>query len=153
MDEFGQPPDNDCGPAWPSAAMLELKALYAQLGEELRVLSVRCDLSGLCCDFEKSGHVLMSTDLEVEHARQSAPHPSLEGPANTCPHFRSGLCGLREGRPLGCRVYFCDPEYADKMQQVSERYHRRVVQIHERHGLSYRYGRFVDAIRRRGPSE
>jgi len=129
-------------------ALLELKEVYRQLEQELGTLPVRCDLRGLCCDFEKFGHVLMATGLELEHARQTDAGPFPEEPANSCPHFRSGLCELREGRPLGCRVYFCDPAYADQMQEIAERYHRRIVEIHERHGLSYRYERFVEALRR-----
>lgn len=131
----------------PEEAISELKALYERLEQELEEHPVRCDLRGLCCDFEKSGHVLMSTGLELDYALRASPSPGTDGPANSCPYFRSGRCGLREGRPLGCRVYFCDPSYADKMQQISERYHRRVVEIHERHGLSYRYRRFLEAIR------
>jgi hypothetical protein len=34
------------------------------------------------------------------------------------------------------------------MQEIAERSHRRIVEIHERHGLSYRYERFVEALRR-----
>lgn len=137
--------------AIPAAALSELVELYAELDRELGGIAVRCEQSGLCCDFERSGLTLMATGLEVAHARKIAAAPAVvrdegAGPC-ACPFFVSGGCTLREGRPLGCRSYFCAPWYADKMQEVSERYHRRIVGIHEKHGLTYGYQRFVVAIR------
>ncbi len=131
----------------PGGPERELAALYAELAREIDATRVRCDLSGVCCDFEKSGHVLFATDLEVDYARTHGGDLVPDAPAKSCPFFVRGRCDLREGRPLGCRVYFCDPAYADKMHELSERYHRRVVAIHERHGIGYRYGRFIDRIR------
>lgn len=132
-----------------AAALAALERLYDGLERELSARAVRCDLRGLCCDFARSGLALFATDLEVEHARR---HGGAEPPAaapGCCPFFAQGRCGLRQGRPLGCRVYYCDPGFADEMTALAERYHRAIVQLHERHGVPYRYAPFVDAIRRR----
>ncbi|MCC7169666.1 MAG: hypothetical protein IT459_04385 [Planctomycetes bacterium] len=125
----------------------ELAALYAALDTEVRATAVRCDLRGVCCDFEKAGHVLYATDLEVDFARDHGGAAPPEAAADACPFFRSNQCHLREGRPLGCRVYFCDPAYAEAMHDLAERYHRRVVALHEAHGVAYRYAPFVRTIR------
>lgn len=141
------------------AVATELRALYQALEEELGRRAPRCELSGRCCDFKTSGHVLFATDLEVDFALQESS--AAQGPAGEvrgavddpelCPFHVEGLCGLRGGRPMGCRVYFCDPTYADEMPEVAERYHRQVIAIHERYGLPYRYGRFVASIREAKP--
>jgi hypothetical protein len=43
-------------------------------------------------------------------------------------------------KPLGCRVYFCDPTAQGWQQELSERTLAMVRAIHERHGVPYRYG-------------
>lgn len=128
----------------------ELKALYDALDVEVRATAVRCDLRGLCCDFAKAGHVLFATDVEVEYARAHGGAKPQDAAPDACPYFQGGQCRLRDGRPLGCRVYFCDPGYAAAMQELAERYHRKIVQLHEAHGVPYRYDRFVRTIREEG---
>lgn len=134
----------------PAALDAELEALYAELDAEVRSTAVRCDLRGVCCDFEKAGHVLYATDVEVEFARRNGGAHPPEAAPTACPFFQRARCTLRDGRPLGCRVYFCDPAYADAMHELAERYHRRVVQLHEAHGVAYRYAPFVRTIREEG---
>lgn len=136
----------------PAEAFADLERLYAALEEETRRRNPRCELSGRCCDFKRSGHELFATDLETAYARaHGGASPPAAAPGD-CPFHRGGRCHLRDGRPLGCRVYFCDPAYRDAMPEVAERHHRGVVAIHERHGLEYRYRRFVEAIAEEDPS-
>jgi hypothetical protein len=41
----------------------------------------------------------------------------------TCPwQDPLGRCTAREARPLGCRVYFCDPAYQPHAPELSERF-------------------------------
>jgi Fe-S-cluster containining protein len=131
-----------------AAALAALSELYADLEREQAKASPRCDLKGDCCDFDRTDHVLFATGLELAYARRSGgDRPLPDAQEQHCPFFRAGRCHLRAGRPLGCRVYFCDPSYADRMRELAERYHRRVVAIHEQHKIPYRYRRFVQAIR------
>lgn len=136
-------------PAWDDA-LDELGRLYDQLAGEVSGTAVRCDLRGLCCDFDVADHVLFATDLEVEWARRHGGSPVPAAKPGSCPWFRRGTCHLREGRPLSCRVYYCDPGYAEEMSELGERYHRAVVGIHERHGVPYRYARFVETVQESG---
>lgn len=128
-------------------ALAELDAIYRELEAELAALSPRCELSGRCCDFKTSGHELFATELEVDHAKAHGGAAPPSAPIDLCPFWKAGRCELRDGRPLGCRVYFCDPAYADAMPEIAERYHRRIVSLHERFGLDYRYRRFILRIR------
>src|SRR5678816_2110155 len=68
-------------------------------------------------------------------------------PSGRCPWYVDGLCRNRAGRPLGCRVYFCDPGWESEMPAVYERYHAELRAVHDRHGLPYRYRLFVEAAR------
>ncbi len=129
-------------------ALAELRALYADLGREIESTGVRCARRGACCDFARADHVLFATALEVAYARRNggaAPPPAAPG---VCAFHVGGSCVLRAGRPLGCRVYFCDPDFAERMHDLAARYHDRVARLHEEHGLPYEYGRFVEMVRR-----
>jgi hypothetical protein len=128
------------------AALGELAALYAELERELAQHAPRCELSGRCCDFERFGHQLFATSLEVSYLRRSGPEPR-EPDAALCPYWVERRCTAREGRPLGCRVFFCDERYQQVMHEVAERYHGRVRRIIERAGLPYRYGPLVRLAR------
>jgi len=131
-------------PPWLAA----LEALYARLDEEIAAAGPRCALSGRCCDFSAGGHRLMASTLETAYARARAGGRVPEAGSGTCPWHVDGLCTLRDGRPLGCRVYFCDPAYSGPMPRLYEAYHSELRALHERHGVPYRYGAFVEDVRR-----
>jgi hypothetical protein len=133
-------------PPSPEAALAELAALYEELERELERHAPRCELSGRCCDFERFGHELFATTLEVSYLRRSGAEP-VNADVDLCPYWVERRCTAREGRPLGCRVFFCDERFEQVMHEVAERYHARVRQIIERAGLPYRYGRFVRLVR------
>jgi outer membrane lipopolysaccharide assembly protein LptE/RlpB len=50
-----------------------------------------------------------------------------------------GLCTAREPRPLGCRVYFCDPNYQVEGQRISEQGIRELKALADEQGLPWRY--------------
>jgi Fe-S-cluster containining protein len=57
-----------------------------------------------------------------------------------CPFLERNLCGAHTIKPLGCRVYFCDASAQDWQHELTERALERIRALHDRHGLSYRYG-------------
>ncbi|HZL98954.1 MAG TPA: hypothetical protein VFD43_01765 [Planctomycetota bacterium] len=124
----------------------ELAALYARVDAEIAARRPRCELSGRCCDFPTSGQRLYATDLESGYALAAAGG-APPAPSGSCPWYADGLCRNRAGRPLGCRVYFCDPAWEPDMPAVYERYHAELRALHERFGLPYRYRPFVEAAR------
>lgn len=124
-------------------ALLEL---YAGVDLQVAAAGPVCHLSGRCCDFPVSGHVLYASALEVELVRTRHEPPTPEQPG-WCPFYRARRCTLRDLRPLGCRIYFCDPDYErDQMAGISATAHHRLKQIHDDHGLAYRYAPFVDQL-------
>ena len=131
-----------------AAAFPALAALYARLDAELAARNPRCELSGRCCDFPRSGHRLYASGLEADFAVAAAGGVVPDAPSGLCPWHVEGRCTQRRGRPLGCRVYFCDPAFADEMPHVYERFHAELRALHELHGLDYEYREFVEAVRR-----
>jgi len=124
----------------------ELAVLYERVGEVVDAASPRCAMSGRCCDFPTSGQRLYSTDLETDYATRAAGGEVPAAVSGQCPWYVDGLCQNRDGRPLGCRVYFCDPEWGEVMPAIYERFHSELRALHEAHGLNYVYRLFVDAV-------
>src|SRR5579864_541517 len=91
-----------------------------------------CVASGRCCRFKEYGHVLFLSNLEanvlldglaVEDRCQPGPE-HLSG--EFCPYQKENLCTAREPRPLGCRIYYCDPNYQQTANALTEKYLRRL---------------------------
>ena len=119
----------------------ELQAIYAELGAEIAALAPVCVASGRCCRFREYGHTLFLSAPETALLLADAPPPARaldEG--ESCPwQDQRGLCTAREARPLGCRVYFCDPSHQDHASALSEKYLRRLKRLVDAHGLSWSY--------------
>jgi Fe-S-cluster containining protein len=110
--------------------------LYEKVAEDLaRRPGLFCRQSGRCCRFRESGHRLYLTRLELAEMVAHGGRPS--GGAGVCPWLEDGLCGIREGRALACRTYFCSDEAA--AAEVTERWHAEIRRLHERLGVPYVY--------------
>ncbi|WP_435018767.1 hypothetical protein TA3x_000752 [Tundrisphaera sp. TA3] len=118
-----------------------LKVVYAGLDDEIRRLNPACAVSGRCCRFEEYGHTLFLSAPEAALLLADAPPPSrpLDDGA-TCPwQDDRGRCTAREARPLGCRVYFCDPAYQEHLPDVGEAAIARLKRLVEEMGLPWDY--------------
>jgi hypothetical protein len=141
------------------AELLErLKAVYAAADAAVAAAGPRCDSSGRCCRFKEYGHTLFISQIEADYLLANAP--PFVGPASdaTCPFQVENLCTAREPRPLGCRVYFCDPAYQEIGAEISERYLRELKDLADEYKIDWRYRplhTFLDdhlsATRSKGP--
>jgi Fe-S-cluster containining protein len=122
-------------------AKAELRVLYDKLDAEVAGLGPVCQLSGRCCRFEEYGHTLFVSSSEVQFLLEVAPEPSRElDQGKTCPwQNANGHCTARDGRPIGCRVYYCDPTYERSAHDLSERYIAQLKELSNRHGLAWNY--------------
>ena len=121
-------------------AFAELRALYAQLGVELEPFRRHCDMRGICCNFREHGHRLFVTGLEAAEMARSGERPDAAlAQAGVCPFLRGKLCGVREHRALGCRIYFCDTTYEEERNALYEKFLRHVREIEARHGMEHSY--------------
>lgn len=136
--------------AWLAAARRadvarELETVYAHAAQEIARRRPVCRASGRCCSFDAWGHRLYVTGLEAAYlvarlGRALVPRDVDEARARGgCPFQQGRLCGVHEIKPLGCRVYFCDPSHQDWQGLLSERALDDVRLIHERHAIAYRY--------------
>src|SRR3954471_8667660 len=104
--------------------------LYREVDAAVAAAGPVCIASGRCCRFKEYGHTLFLSNLEAEVLLASAPpYDSDSVTADFCPFQQGNLCTAREPRPLGCRVYYCDPNYVDTCHTISENYLRRLKEL------------------------
>ncbi|MEI6231732.1 MAG: hypothetical protein WCT04_01665 [Planctomycetota bacterium] len=128
----------------PEAARLELRALYAQLASELEPFRRHCDARGLCCNFTATDHMLYVTDLEASEMAACDERPDMALSAEgKCPYLRGKLCGARDHRAIGCRIYFCDRTYEEDRNALYEKYLTATRDIEARHDIEHRYSPIV----------
>jgi hypothetical protein len=113
--------------------------LYREVDQEVASAGPICVASGRCCRFKEQGHTLFLSNLEADVLLDGAP--AYEGPvsADFCPFQKDKLCTAREPRPLGCRIYFCDPAYQETGNRISEKYLHRLKELAQEHGVEWRY--------------
>lgn len=134
---------------WTQELRVELEAVYVDVDREIESSGVVCWTRSLCCDFDKVDHVLYASSVELAYVREL--HGEGFSPDSTlCPFWKERLCTLRARRPLGCRTYFCDEGYREALEAIYEKYHGRLREITERHGVPWRYVPFVTAVRGMG---
>jgi Fe-S-cluster containining protein len=113
--------------------------LYRQVDADVARAGPVCVASGRCCRFKEYGHTLFLSNLEAEALLAEAPPYEKPVSADFCPFQKGNLCTAREPRPLACRVYYCDPTYQETGNALSEEYLRRLKQLAEEFGLTWRY--------------
>ncbi len=147
---------------WRSAAVRAEVRDFFLAQREVIDASVRrsrplCLAAGGCCNFEQHGHLLYVSGLEAAFTvlRLSALHGMEISQAEIaaarargdCPYLARGLCSAHAERPLGCRIFFCDPSAQTWQSQLYESTHKEVQGLHARLELPYRYMEWREALR------
>ena len=115
-------------------------AMYAEVDREVAAAGPVCVASGRCCRFKEYDHTLFVSSLEADVLLASAPpYDPAAVTADFCPFQDGNLCTAREPRPLGCRVYYCDPSYTETCHAISEKYLRRLKELADAHGVGWHY--------------
>jgi hypothetical protein len=114
--------------------------LYSDADREVAAAGPVCVASGRCCRFKEYGHTLFISNLEANILLGSAPDYDPDAvTADFCPFQNGNLCTAREPRPLACRVYYCDPNYQQTSQDISEKYVRRLKELADEQGVDWLY--------------
>jgi hypothetical protein len=122
-------------------ARLPLRDLYAELDRAVAEFAPVCRLSGRCCRFQEYGHTLFLSAAEAAVLIADAPPPARAFDSGaTCPwQDRQGRCTAREARPIGCRVYFCDPRFDEQAPILTERSLARLKEMTAERGWPWDY--------------
>ena len=131
--------------AIPATAFAELRELYARLSAELEPFRRHCDARGICCNFVAHGHRLYVTALEAaEMANAGVPANRALAESGSCPFLNGMLCGVREHRALGCRMYFCDTTYDEQRNALYEKFLSAIRAIETKHGIEPSYTQITE---------
>jgi len=125
----------------PLAALDELRALYEALDAHLAELGVRCRQCAQCCNFVVNDYRLYASRVERALVAERHGRPHLT-PSGHCGFLVEGRCSVHAVRPLGCRVFFCDPAYKALEQDLCHDFQRRLRALADRHGLPWDYAPF-----------
>jgi hypothetical protein len=116
-----------------------LLAVYAAADAAVSAAGPRCDASGRCCRFAEYGHTLFISAFEAELLLEAAPPFEQPVSRDGCPFQVNGLCTARDTRPLGCRIYFCDPAYQERMIEITEDALTALKRLADEHGTGWYY--------------
>jgi Fe-S-cluster containining protein len=116
-----------------------VRAIYAEADAAVAAAGPRCDSSGRCCRFKEWGHVLYLSTFEAEILLDAAPPYATPVSPDGCPFQIDNLCTAREPRPLGCRIYFCDPNYQETGNVITETALRKLKALAAENALDWRY--------------
>lgn len=135
---------------------LVLDSIYDYAAEAAAQRGPVCDMSGRCCRFEEFDHRLYVTGLEAAYTvtRLTEEHPALTEDTllaslteGRCPFQSANVCDVHQLRPLGCRVFFCDPVAAGWQERLSEKLLEQIRRLHIQHNTPYRYGEWRAMLR------
>jgi hypothetical protein len=121
------------------ALRLRVLELYREVDQEVARAGPVCVASGRCCRFKEYGHTLFLSNLEAEVLLAEAPPFERPVSADFCPFQKGTLCTAREPRPLGCRVYYCDPTYQETGNAITEKYLHKLKELAAAQGVEWRY--------------
>lgn len=113
--------------------------IYAEVDAAIAAAAPRCDASGRCCRFTEYGHTLFLSQFEAEILLESAPDYDTPVTRDGCPFQIAGKCTARETRPLGCRIYFCDPNFQDQQQTITEAAVAKLKQLADEFETGWNY--------------
>jgi hypothetical protein len=114
--------------------------LYQEVDHDVAAAGPVCVASGRCCRFKEYGHTLFLSNLEAGVLLHDAPsYDPATVTADFCPFQQGNLCTARQPRPLGCRVYYCDPNYQDTCSAISEKYLRRLKELAVANNVPWQY--------------
>lgn len=128
-----------------------LLTIYDALDADVRRAGPVCDLSGRCCRFREYGHTLFISRTEAELLLEKGIPEGAAIDDAGCPFQQGTICTARERRPLGCRVYFCDPGYAGRGEELSEQYIGQLKELHRAEDVDWDYRPLHHFLREAAP--
>ncbi len=113
--------------------------IYKKLDSELASINPGCDACGECCHFGTFDHVLYASTIETTYILENVNVPPFDPDQGTCPFLIDNKCTIREYRTLGCRVFFCNPHYKEKSQDIYNKYYTMIKDMAIRNQAEWHY--------------
>ncbi|HUU58800.1 MAG TPA: hypothetical protein VMZ50_04605 [Phycisphaerae bacterium] len=123
-----------------------LRAVYREADLVAASSGATCLGGGGCCKFDLTGHRLYVSTGELSLLMLSPPPRPRRALQHRCPYQVGPRCMARALRPLGCRLFFCNPGARAWSQSAYEPFHRRIRELHDQHGVGYRYVEMTCAL-------
>ena len=129
-----------------SAVVEAMGSFYAEADGLIARQPGTCASRGACCRFGEYGHRLHVTALEVcYYLAGGEASPSIS--ADACPHVCEGKCRAHARRPLGCRIFYCDPCAESWQGPLTEQLLARLRAMHEELNVPYFYADWMAILR------
>ncbi len=123
---------------------------YSDLDAAIAAHQPECRNRGACCRFREFGHSLYVTTLEVAYFLARHPSPTTptarSSPDGCCPFHVNGQCTTRQGRPMGCRIFYCKKELQHWQGPMTEAFLARLKALHARLGVPYLYAEWLATL-------
>lgn len=123
--------------------------LYDLIDQEIRSHPEEagtCYACGACCDFERYGHRLFVTSIEMTYfSKQIGPENLKSMTEGACPYRINNRCSVHSHRFAGCRIFCCRGE--ERFQhELSERVQQKLKALCEKLDVPYRYADLKQAL-------
>lgn len=121
--------------------------IYKKLEAELASVNSGCSACGACCHFDKFDHVLYASTIEIGYIRENVKVPSFNPDKNVCPFLIDNQCTVREHRALGCRVFFCNPQHKEILQEIYEKYYAMIKDLALENKVEWHYAPMLKLLK------
>ncbi|OHB46790.1 MAG: hypothetical protein A2106_00195 [Planctomycetes bacterium GWF2_40_8] len=125
----------------------DITEIYKELEAELASINPGCDACGTCCHFDKFDHILYASTVETNYILENVEAPHFDPDKNVCPFLANNQCTIREYRTLGCRVFFCNPDYKEKYQDIYNKYYTMIKDLAMRNQTEWHYAPMMKVLK------
>ena len=117
-----------------------LTKIYVELEKELEAHPQPCTGCGECCHFEKAGHRLYGSSLELAFLKEKHPSPTLHE-EDRCPHQIEKSCSVRHERLIGCRTFFRlhSQGETEAVEELYEKFLGKLKKLYRESELEWEY--------------
>lgn len=125
----------------------EMARFYNDVDQVITDHAPICRNRGFCCHFDRFGHRLFVTTVEMAcFVRGNRNHWRPPTDRDACPFQVGDRCEARAHRPLGCRIFHCDPAAQHWQNTEYERQQSRLKALSEELGVPYSYREWLSAL-------
>ncbi len=122
-----------------------VRQMYRQLDRKIKSFGNKCDNCKRCCNFQESKLDLFVSNIEFSYFVMNVSE-SIVPEGNVCPYLSQSGCSVREFRPIGCRIYFCNPNEGYLQSDIYESSLNDIKKFVGELGLPYGYYRWINVL-------